>query len=74
MAALPGRLEDWQQDKEGRWCNPDFTGLVTVAPPMTFAEYFAKRAEPEPIPVDKYAELEARLVALEQEITDLKSV
>jgi hypothetical protein len=39
-----------------------------------FEDYYAYRAEPVPPPVDKIAELEARLVALEAEITDLKSV
>ncbi len=74
MTALPGKLEDWNQDKEGRWGHPDFDGLVMVTPPLTFAEYYALRAEPEAPPVDKIAELESRLAKLEEDVTALKSV
>jgi hypothetical protein len=65
MAALPGNPEDYQQDKDGRWFHPEHPGLITLAEPLTFAEYYARRAEPEAPPIDKIADLEARIAALE---------
>lgn len=71
MAALPGRVEEYQQDKEGRWFHPDHDGLITLRDGLSFKDYFAKRAEPQPEPIDKLADLESRFTKLEAEVAAL---
>ena len=68
MAALPGKSEDWVEGKDGGWSHPGFAGVVYVTPPKTFAEYHAQRAS-EPAPIDKLADLETRIAALEARTT-----
>lgn len=72
MTAFRGRFNEWEQDKDGRWSRRDHPedGFITVTPGgkyTDFADMFAQRAEPEPLRVDKIAELEARLTKLEEE-------
>ena len=70
MAALPGTLDEWVE-KDGRWSRKGHPedGLITLTPPLGFAEYYAMRAEPQPPPQPtldvKIADIEARLAALE---------
>jgi hypothetical protein len=68
MAALNGTIDEWEQDKDGRWSRRDHPedGVITLTEPLTFAEYYARRAEPETPPIDKIADLEARIAMLEQ--------
>ena len=75
MAALNGSIDEWTQDKDGRWYRPGHPedGVITITPGakyVDFADYYAKRAEPEPPPDPdprdvKIADLETRLAKLE---------
>lgn len=65
--ALSGTIDEWAQDELGRWCRKDHPedGVITLREGLTFADYFARRAEPEPVSVDKIADIETRLAKLE---------
>ena len=78
MAALPGTLDEWVQGRDGRWSRKDHPedGVITLTPPLTFVEYYAKRAEPEPPPEPdprdvKIAALEATCVLLRTRLDKL---
>ena len=73
MAALPGTLDEWVQDRDGRWSRKDHPedGVITLMAPLTFAEYYAKRAEPELPPEPDPRDV--KIAALETTVTSLRA-
>jgi len=78
MAALAGLLDEWVQREDGRWHRPDHPedGVITLREGLTFNDYYAKRAEPEPLPPPgpiraELDALKARLDAVETKAESL---
>jgi hypothetical protein len=76
MAALTGSLDEWtltgrNEAGQEQWSRKDHPedGVVTLREGLTFKDYYAKRAEPEPLPIPS---VEDRLKYLEAEVERLK--
>lgn len=68
---IPGDLSEWTEIAPARWARKDHpeSGIITVTPPMTFAEYYDRRQLQAKIPEvspPTLQDLMARIVALEK--------
>jgi hypothetical protein len=73
---IPGTVEEWTEIEPTRWARIDHpeSGVITLTPPLTFAEYYDRRLAASKLPDNppqlSLQDLMARIEALEKRLPD----